>query len=63
MKFKPQKNRSAAKLAFNCYGCKEAVAAKDGDWHTAPTADSQQIFLCRSCERDAKLSKSFARIY
>lgn len=62
MKFKPQKNRSA-KIEMRCFQCRESCAAKDGDWHNSPVPGQMQVFLCRTCEREAKLSKSFAPLY
>lgn len=61
---KSQKSRSA-KIEFKCYKCRDACSAKDGDWHSSPVAGSHQVFLCRECERDAKVGhvKSLSPLY
>jgi hypothetical protein len=61
MKFKP-KNRSV-KIEMRCFQCRESCATKDGDWHTSPIPGQLQVFLCRTCEREAKLTKSSAPLY
>jgi hypothetical protein len=61
---KIQKSRSG-KIEFRCYQCREACLAKNGDWHASPASGgSHQVFLCRACESQAKLSpKSLSPLY
>ncbi len=33
---------------LRCFQCKRACPIKDGNWHTH---GSQQVFLCKSCEK------------
>lgn len=53
---KAKKYRSV-KIEMRCHECRESCATKDGDWHDSKVP-GQQVFLCRDCEREAKLVKS-----
>jgi hypothetical protein len=40
-----------SKGQVKCNSCKVSCLPKNGDWFFAPASDTQQVFLCRSCER------------
>ena len=49
-----------AKLSLSCNACKQPCPAKDGDWHDSAGPDSQQVFLCRHCERKRRFGSSLS---
>lgn len=43
-----------AKVQLRCYICRESCLPKNGDWFYNKQSDSQQVFLCRTCEQQTK---------